>query len=38
MTFNRLGSTAERWWSHSEKMSQVRLLGRYFAANRVFSS
>jgi len=34
MIFDRLGSTAESWWSRPEKLSQDRLLGRYFAAKR----
>jgi hypothetical protein len=32
--FDRLGSTADSWWSRLEKLSQGRLLGRYFAAKR----
>jgi len=32
MIFDRLGSTADSWWSRLEKLSQGRLLGRYFAA------
>ncbi len=34
MIFDRLGSTMESWWSRLEKLSQGRLLGRYFAAKR----
>jgi len=34
MIFDRLGSTADSWWSRPDKMSQGRLLGRYFAAKR----
>jgi len=34
MIFNPLGTTAETWWSRLEKLSQGRLLGRYFAAKR----
>jgi len=30
----RLGSSAESWWSRLEKLSQGRLLGRFFAATR----
>ena len=30
----RLGSSAESWWSRIEKLSNGRLLGRFFAANR----
>jgi REP element-mobilizing transposase RayT len=30
----RLGSNAERWWSRIEKLSEGRLLGRFFAASR----
>jgi hypothetical protein len=32
--FDRLGSPADSWWSRLEKLSQGRLLGRYFAAKR----
>ncbi len=32
--FDRLGSTADSWWSRLEKLSQGRLVGRYFAAKR----
>ena len=32
--FDRLGTTADSWWSRLEKLSQGRLLGRYFAAKR----
>ena len=32
--FDRLGSTADSWRSRLEKLSQGRLLGRYFAAKR----
>ena len=32
--FERLGSTAESWWSRIEKLSKGRLLGRFFAASR----
>src|SRR5271167_1507385 len=28
----RLGTSAERWWSRLEKLSRGRLLGRFFAA------
>ena len=34
MIFARRGRTADSWWSLPEKVSQGRLLGRYFAANR----
>jgi len=30
----RLGTSAERWWSRLEKLSRGRLLGRFFAATR----
>jgi hypothetical protein len=30
----RLGSSAESWWSRLEKLSKVRLLGRFFATSR----
>jgi hypothetical protein len=30
----RLGSSAESWWSRIEKLSRGRLLGRFFAASR----
>jgi REP element-mobilizing transposase RayT len=30
----RIGSTAESWWARIEKLSQGRLLGRFFAASR----
>jgi hypothetical protein len=30
----RLGSNAESWWSRIEKLSNGRLLGRFFAVNR----
>jgi REP element-mobilizing transposase RayT len=30
----RLGSSAQSWWSRLEKLSQGRLLGRFFAATR----
>ena len=30
----RLGSNAESWWSRIEKLSDGRLLGRFFAVNR----
>ena len=30
----RLGSSAESWWSRLEKLSRGRLLGRFFAASR----
>src|SRR5271169_2850011 len=30
----RLGSSADRWWSRIEKLSKGRLLGRFFAASR----
>jgi hypothetical protein len=30
----RLGSNSERWWSRIEKLSNGRLLGRFFAASR----
>ena len=32
--FERLGSTADSWWSRLQKLSEGRLLGRYFAARR----
>ncbi len=32
--FDRLGTTSDSWWSRLEKLSQGRLLGRYFAAKR----
>src|SRR5262245_7608112 len=32
--FDRMGSSAESWWSRLEKLSQGRLLGRFFAASR----
>ena len=32
--FDRLGTSADSWWSRLEKLSQGRLLGRYFAAKR----
>ena len=32
--FDRLGSSAESWWARLEKLSQGRLLGRFFAASR----
>jgi hypothetical protein len=32
--FDRLGTTADSWWSRLEKLSQGQLLGRYFAAKR----
>ena len=32
--FDRLGTTADSWWSRLEKLSQGRLLGRFFAAKR----
>jgi hypothetical protein len=32
--FDRLGSTAQRWWSRLEKLVQGRLLGRFFASSR----
>ena len=32
--FERLGSTAESWWARIEKLSNGRLLGRFFAASR----
>ena len=31
---DRLGSSAESWWSRLEKLSKGRLLGRFFAASR----
>ena len=31
---DRLGSSAESWWSRLEKLSRGRLLGRFFAASR----
>jgi len=34
MIFDRLGSSAQSCWSRLEKLSQGRLLGRYFAAKR----
>jgi hypothetical protein len=34
MIFDRLGSTMDSCWSHLEKLSQGRLLVRYFAAKR----
>jgi REP element-mobilizing transposase RayT len=30
----RLGSSAESWWSRLEKLSRGRLMGRFFAASR----
>jgi hypothetical protein len=30
----RLGSVAESWWFRLEKLSNSRLLGRFFAASR----
>ena len=30
----RLGSNAESWWTRIEKLSNGRLLGRFFAVNR----
>ena len=30
----RLGSNAESWWCRIEKLSNGRLLGRFFAAHR----
>jgi hypothetical protein len=30
----RIGSSAESWWSRLEKLSKGRLLGRFFAASR----
>ena len=30
----RLGSNAESWWCRIEKLSNGRLLGRFFAVNR----
>jgi hypothetical protein len=30
----RLGSNAEIWWCRIEKLSNGRLLGRFFAVNR----
>ena len=30
----RLGNSAESWWSRVEKLSKSRLLGRFFAASR----
>src|SRR4029077_1880479 len=30
----RLGGSAESWWSRLEKLSRGRLLGRFFAATR----
>jgi hypothetical protein len=32
--FERIGSSADRWWSRIEKLSKGRLLGRFFAASR----
>ncbi len=32
--FERLGSTAETWWTRLEKLSKGHLLGRFFAASR----
>jgi hypothetical protein len=32
--FDRLGSSAESWWTRLEKLSKGRLLGRFFAASR----
>ena len=32
--FDRLGTTAERWWSRLEKLVRSRLLGRFFASSR----
>src|SRR5262245_49811827 len=32
--FDRLGTTAENWWSRLEKLSNGRLLGRFLAATR----
>jgi REP element-mobilizing transposase RayT len=32
--FDRIGSNAEAWWSRLEKLSNGRLLGRFFAAKR----
>jgi REP element-mobilizing transposase RayT len=32
--FDWLGTTPDSWWSRLEKLSQGRLLGRYFAAKR----
>ncbi len=34
MIFDRLGSTTQSWWSRLEKLSQGRLLGRYFSVKR----
>jgi REP element-mobilizing transposase RayT len=32
--FDRLGSSAESWWSKLQKLSEGRLMGRFFASNR----
>ena len=32
--FERLGTSSDRWWARLEKLSQGRLLGRFFAATR----
>jgi hypothetical protein len=32
--FERIGTTAETWQARLEKLSEGRLLGRYFAASR----
>jgi hypothetical protein len=30
----RIGSSAENWWARLEKLSQGKLMGRFFAASR----
>ena len=32
--FDRLGTTAESWWTRLEKLSNGRLLGRFLATKR----
>ena len=32
--FERLGTSSDRWWARLQKLSQGRLLGRFFAATR----
>jgi hypothetical protein len=32
--FDRLGTSAESWWSRLEKLSKGRLLGRFLATKR----